>query len=97
MLGGEPVPLDAVDSEGGGVDQDVDEVVGQQVDLVDVEHAAVGGGQEAGPEPGPPFEQGALEIEGADDAVLGGADRQFHERGAVAEQRGQRPGRGRLA
>ena len=80
MLGGEPVPLDAVDPEGGGVDEDVDEMVGQQVDLVDVQDAAVGGGQQPGPEPGPAFEQGALEVEGADDAVLGGADRQLDER-----------------
>ena len=32
----------------GGVEQQVDEVVVQQVDLVDVEHAAVRGGEQAG-------------------------------------------------
>ena len=35
-------PLDARAAGGGGVQQHVDQVVGQQVDLVDVQHAAVG-------------------------------------------------------
>ncbi len=49
---GEPVALDPVDARDGHVEQGVDEVVGEEVDLVDVEHAAVGGGEQAGPEPG---------------------------------------------
>src|SRR5205823_8173632 len=72
VLGGEAVPLDAVDSEGGGVDEDVDEMVGQQVDLVDVEDTAVGGGQQPRPQPGAALEEGPLQVEGADDPVLGG-------------------------
>ena len=39
--------------EGGDVEQDVDEMIGQQVDLVDVEHTLVGRGQQPGPEPRP--------------------------------------------
>ena len=44
------VALDEVLAGGGDVEQHVDEVVGEQVDLVDVEHAAVGRGEQAGPE-----------------------------------------------
>ena len=36
------IALDVVDAAGGDVEQQVDQMVGQQVDLVDVEHAAVG-------------------------------------------------------
>ena len=103
MLGGQPVPLDAVDAEGGGVDEHVDEMVGQEVDLVDVEDAPVGGGQQPRPEAGAAFEEGALEVQGADDAVLGGADGQLDERrrraaaaGRTGHEGGQRPGGGRL-
>ena len=42
------VALDHVDARHGDVEQHVDEVVGEQVDLVDVQHPAVGGGQQAG-------------------------------------------------
>ena len=44
------VALDDVLAGDGDVEQHVDEVVGEQVDLVDVEDAAVGGGEQAGPE-----------------------------------------------
>jgi hypothetical protein len=40
-----------VDPGDGHVEQDVHQVVGQEIDLVDVEHAAVGRGQQAGREP----------------------------------------------
>ena len=49
----DPFALDPVDAGGGDVEQHVDEVVGEQVDLVDVEHAAVGRGQQAGLEARP--------------------------------------------
>ena len=45
LLHGEAVALHPVDAEGGGVDEQVDEMVGQQVHLVDVQHAPVGRGQ----------------------------------------------------
>ena len=82
-------------------------MVGQQVDLVDVEDTAVGGGQQPRPQAGAALEEGPLEVEGADDPVLGGADGQLHERRRARragggprrrrwQQRGQRPGGGRL-
>ena len=47
MHDGDGVALDARDARGGGVEQRVDEVVGQQVDLVDVEDALVGAREQA--------------------------------------------------
>ena len=41
------VALDVRAAHRGGVEQHVDQVVVQQVDLVDVEHAAVGAGQQS--------------------------------------------------
>jgi hypothetical protein len=43
----DPVALDVHPAHRRGVQHDVDEVV-RQVDLVDVEHAAVGAGQQSG-------------------------------------------------
>ena len=43
-----PVAFDVHPTHGGGVEQDIDEVVGQQVDLIDVQHAAVRPGQQSG-------------------------------------------------
>jgi hypothetical protein len=63
----------------GGVEQGVDEVVVQQVDLVDVEQPAVRGGQQARLEVRDAFGQRALQVQGADDAVLGRADRQLDQ------------------
>ncbi len=92
---GHRVALDAVDPGGGDVEEDVDEVVGEEVDLVDVEHALVGRGQEPGLEPHLAAGECRGEVERADDALLGGAERQVDEGGAVA-QRGQAAGEGRL-
>ena len=48
VLGRDRLALDARDRGGGGVEQRVDEVVGQQVDLVDVEDPLVGAGEQPG-------------------------------------------------
>ena len=71
----------------GGVEQQIDEVVVQQVDLVDVEEAAVGGGEQPGLEGLHAFGQRAFEVEGADEPVLGRADRQLDEPGRAAASR----------
>ena len=47
MAQGQPLALDPVDAAGRCVEQDVHEVVGQQVDLVDVQDAPVGVRQES--------------------------------------------------
>ena len=46
----DPVAFDVHPTHGGRVEQDVDQMVGQQVDLVDVEHAPIRSGQQAGRE-----------------------------------------------
>jgi hypothetical protein len=74
-----PVALDVRATHRGGVEEQVDEVVVQQVDLVDVQHSAVGVGEQArlvGPDP---VGQRALQVQRSDEPVLGGADGQLDE------------------
>ena len=73
------VALDVRAPGGGGVEQEVDEVVVEQVDLVDVEHPAVRGREQARAHGGPPVGEHLLEVERPGDAVLRGPDRQLHE------------------
>jgi hypothetical protein len=80
--------LDVVDAHGGGVQEQVDQVVAQQVDLVDVEDAAVGRGQQPRLEGAGAGGQGALEVQAADDAVLGGADGQVDQGDGPAQAAG---------
>ncbi len=87
---GDAVALDEVLAGDGDVEQDVDEVVGEQVDLVDVEHAAVGGGEQAGPERQLAAGQRSGDVERAEQAVLGRAERQLGE-AARAGRRGPGP------
>ena len=87
------------------VEQQVDQVVVQQVHLVDVEHAAVRRGQQPGLEGLDPLGQRPLQVQRADDPVLGGADRQLDQPGrplarpppAVRPVRALRVGRRRVA
>ena len=72
--------LHVVHAQGGGVEEQVDQVVMEQVDLVDVEHAAVRRGEQAGLEGGRARGQHALDVERAGQPVLGGPDRQFGQR-----------------
>ena len=76
---GHRVALDVADAHRGCVEQDVDEVVGQQVDLVDVEHAAVRAGEQAGLERALAGQR-AAEIQRAGEAVDRRADRQLDQR-----------------
>ena len=71
--------LHGVDAERGGVEQDVHKMIGQQVDFIDIEDAAMRRGEEAGLEGASSFPHRPLQIERAEDAVLGGADRQIDE------------------
>jgi hypothetical protein len=73
--------LDVRGAQRGGVEEQVDQVVVQQVDLVHVEDAAVGGSEQARLEGLDPLGQRPLEVEGPDDAVLGGAHGQLHQTG----------------
>ena len=77
---GDGVALDARDAGGGRVEQRVDEVIGQQVDLVHVEDALVRAREQARLERLLAV-QGATEVERADEAVEARAERQLDERG----------------
>ena len=74
------VAFDVHPAHRGGVEQHVDEVVVQQVDLVDVQHAAVRARQQTRREGVLAVAQHALQIQRADHPVLGGADGQLDER-----------------
>ena len=92
---GNAVALDQVGAAGGDVEEQIDEVIGQQIDLIDIKHTAVGLGQNAGRELRAAIAEGRVEVEGADQAFLGGAQRQGDEL-AAGEQIGEATGQGRL-
>lgn len=92
---GNAIALDQVDAAGGDVEQQIHQVVRQQVNFVDVEHAAVGLGQHARGKPRATFAEGGVQVEAADDALLAGAQRQGNEL-ARRQQFGDAPRQGRL-
>ncbi len=63
-------PLDPVDAAGGHVEQHVDQVVGQQVDLVHVQDTVVRRRQQARGQPGPPASEGRGQVQRADHPIL---------------------------
>ena len=77
------VAFDVRPTHGGGVEEGVDEVVVQEVDLVDVEHPAVGVGEQTGLVGADALGQRALQVERADEPVFGRADRQLDQPGRV--------------
>ena len=81
------VALDDVLARHGDVEQRVDQVVGQQVDLVDVEDATVGGGEQARAEHQLPAGERGRDVERADEAIFRGAERELGE----ASQHGRQP------
>ena len=82
------LPLDRVDAHRGRVEQHVGEVVVEQVDLVDVEDAAVGGRQQSGLERHRTLAQRARHVDRARHAVLGRVQRQVDD-ARRAPRRGQ--------
>ena len=92
------VTLDMHPTHRRGVEQHVDQVVVQQIDLVDIEHAAVGAGQQSRGERMLAVAQHLLQIQRTDHAVLGRADRQLDESAAVhrGQHLRQAPHRGRF-
>ncbi|MDF2980122.1 MAG: hypothetical protein K0S40_4850 [Actinomycetospora sp.] len=73
------VALDVRATRGGGVEEEVDEVVVEQVDLVDVEHAAVRGREQPGAHGGAAVGEDLLEVQRPGDPVLRRPDRQLHQ------------------
>ena len=61
------------------IEQQVDEMIMEQVDLVDVEDAAVSGGEQPGLIGHVPGSQGLLQVERSDHPVLARTDRQLHQ------------------
>ena len=79
------VTLDDVHSRHRDVEQYVDEMVGEQVDLVHVEHTTVGSRQQTRVEPHLAAEQRGACVERSDEAVLRGPERQLDERNVTEE------------
>ncbi len=79
--------LDVVHAQGRGIEQQIDEVIMKQVHLVHVEQAAVRGGEQPGLEGGDALGQRALDVQGAGQPVLGGADRQLSQPGRPPQSR----------
>ncbi|CAH0314089.1 Cytokinin riboside 5'-monophosphate phosphoribohydrolase [Pseudomonas sp. Bi70] len=92
---GNAVALDMVDAAGRRIEEQVDQMIGQQVDLIDVQHPAIGLAQQAGRELRTTFAQGRVQVEGTDDTLFTGAQRQGDEHTAL-QQRGQAAGQGRF-
>ncbi|MCY1181400.1 hypothetical protein D9M73_219010 [compost metagenome] len=89
------VTLDAVCAAGSHVKQQIDQGVGQQVDLIDIQHTAVGLGQHARGKLRLALPQRGIQVEGADQPLFTGAQWQGDER-AFAKQVGQATGQGAL-
>lgn len=70
---GNTVALDAVGATGGHIQQQVHQRIGQQVDLIHVKHAPMGLGQYAGRKLRLALPQRGIQVEGTDQALLGGA------------------------
>ncbi|CAM3378446.1 hypothetical protein DEDE109153_14135 [Deinococcus deserti] len=83
LLDAQAVALHPVNAHGRGVQQDVDQMVGKQVDLIDIQHAAVGCGDQAAPEPGLTAQCG-VQVQAAHHPVLTGAQGQVDKRRRLA-------------
>ncbi len=91
MALGEPVALDTVDPRDCDVEQHVHQMVGQEVDLVDVEHPSVGAGEQSWAERVGPGPEQRGDVECSDHAVLARPERKLDERRASGQQRSQPP------
>ncbi len=96
MVVGDAFAFDTVDAGGGDVEQHIDEMVGQQIDFVDVKHPAVRRRKQPGLETEVSLGQRDGQVEGPDQAVLGRPQGEFDEGGIVGQQRREAPGQRRL-
>jgi len=90
VLDRDTVPLDVRPPHRGGVQQQIDQMIGKQVHLVDVEHAPMRRGEQPRFVRLRPVAQCPLDVKGADHPVLGGTDRQFDQGRATAPGRRRR-------
>ncbi|VVM57044.1 hypothetical protein PS645_01059 [Pseudomonas fluorescens] len=93
MAMGNAVTLDDVGATGSDVEQQIDEVIRQQIDFIDIEHAAVGLGQNTGGKLRAAFAEGCVEVKGADQPLFGRAEGQG-DKLAAGEQVGEASGQG---
>ena len=93
VLARNAVALHGVEAAGGHVQQGINQAIGQQVDLVHIQHAAMGTGHEAGLKPDLAFAQRSLHIQRANELLQAGRQRQGHK-GRVGQQGRQRSRRG---
>jgi hypothetical protein len=82
--------LDDVDPRGGDVEQGIDEVIGQQIHLIDVQDAAIRGGQQTRLEAVSTVLQRGLQVEGAQQTVFRRAHRQLDHAHAAGGGRQRR-------
>ena len=75
----DPLALDDVLPGGGDIEQEIDEVILEEVDLVDVEVPAIRAREEPGFVRLLAAGERAFEVEGADHAILGGAEREVDD------------------
>jgi hypothetical protein len=66
-------------SGGGDVEEEIDEMVFEEIDLVDIEVAAMRAGEEAGLVGFFTAREGAFQVECADDPIFGGAEREIND------------------
>ena len=97
MAEADPLALHHVDAHRRRIEQQIDHMIVEQVDLVDVEQAAIGRRQHARLEVALAVLDGLLDVEGADNAIFGRADRQIDEAGAAADRRQLLAGRQAVA
>ncbi|MCY1435504.1 hypothetical protein D9M71_516010 [compost metagenome] len=88
MAVGNAIALDPVGTAGGDVEQQVDQMIGQQVDLVDIKNTTVGFGQYAWRKLRLALGQRRVQVKRTDQALFSGAQWQGHER-AFTKQIGQ--------
>ncbi len=88
MVGRHPVAFDVGGTERGRVQQQVDKMIVQEVDLVDVEQAAVGGGQQPGAQRCDAFGERPVEVDRPGHPILGGSHRQLHHPHRPGHRRG---------
>ena len=83
MHDAQPFPLDPIDPRGCGVEQQIDQMVFQQIHLVHIEDATVGGSQQARLETALAGLQGVLKVNGPHHPVFTGRQGQLdHRHGA---------------
>ncbi len=79
MAYAQTLALDDIHARSRDVQQEVDEMVLKQVCLVDIKKSAICLGQQSGLEAFLAIRQRAFEIKRADDAILGGAEREVDD------------------